>query len=58
MKLKPLSYLDIKVNMFITKLRVRKTKQRKLGESRTKLKYRKTRKQVVIALLDMFTGCV
>ena len=24
MKLKPLSYLDIKVNMFITKLRVRK----------------------------------
>ena len=58
MKLKPLSYLDIKVNMFITKLRVRKTKQRKLGESRTKLKYRKTRKQVVIALLDMFTGYV
>ena len=24
MKLKPLSYLDMKVNMFITKLRVRK----------------------------------
>ena len=24
MKLKPLSYLDIKVNMFITRLRVRK----------------------------------
>ena len=30
MKLKPLSYLDIKVNMFITKLRVRKQSKENL----------------------------
>ena len=30
MKLKPLSYLDIKVNMFITKLRVRKQNKENL----------------------------
>ena len=30
MQLKPLSYLDIKVNMFITKLRVRKQSKENL----------------------------
>ena len=40
MKLKPLSYLDIKVNMFITKLRVRKQSKEnleKLTQSSIKL---------------------
>ena len=40
MKLKPLSYLDMKVNMFITKLRVRKQSKENLetlAESSIKL---------------------
>ena len=40
MKLKPLSYLDIKVNMFVTKLRVRKQSKensKNLAQSSIKL---------------------
>ena len=37
MQLKPLAYLDVKVNMFITKLRVWKQSEENLSQSSIKL---------------------